>query len=329
MNKLFIPLIGIFFSMSVIASDQPLTLQQQISHVKEYLKNIKHPRLILGVGNAPELNGNPGPNPFLDNANDILASNEQKPAVLVNRSLTLNFNDLAQLNKLSEAFADTFEVITTDFLVTKYAEWTKDHIAAFKRMLKPGGIFVFPIDQWSQAVINAQADNVEDLFKKAGEKLQLLTNPELRFGVRGYLFENLPKHLNVSADPQMQQNINQQLAKYKDFRLHFDDSTLEAAHKTIKQLEKLQLAPYITKDILNDDKKLSDFVHDEVLRTYQSVIQSQLSDEFIDKYVSPQYWKRIIGMAFDPQKITAQKNMALPQPHRKSTFDAYSISATK
>src|SRR6516225_9459449 len=89
-------------------------LAEQLKLVKDYVKNINHPRLILGVANLESSNALLGENPFLNNPSDILADINQDPEALKGRTLTFDFNNMAELSQLSEALKDTFDIITAD-----------------------------------------------------------------------------------------------------------------------------------------------------------------------------------------------------------------------
>lgn len=288
--------IMIVFSLigSAFASNTPKNLAEQIIIVKHYLKTIEHPRLILGASNTrsesiffkrdisqriidldPSLLSSitPGVYPFLDNSNDILLDHDQKPGVLVERTLTGSFNDLNVLHKLADAFANSFDVITTDYSVTKFADWTKEHLLAFKKMLKPGGKLIFPMD--SGHGVRIKADTAHELFERISRKYKLSTQNSFMVNGKWY-FMNLPKDIEL--------------------KIGSDISTLQKL-ETYRQ------------------------------KTHKA--SSELSEEFMEQYVIPKNIKRLAGEVFDPNKITVQKNMDMPQPFRNKVYAGYSFSATK
>jgi hypothetical protein len=345
MKKLMVLMVMICLPVITSASERTLTLDQQIALVKEYLKTIQHPRLILGVGNADELNGIKGANPFLDNVNDILVNEKQKPGILVNRTLTVNFNDLAQLNKLADAFAGAFDVITADFFVTKYANWSKEHLDAFKRMLKPGGLFFMPIDAEERG-ITILANTVEDLFKQASTQEKLQESMFLVFS-RAWRVTNLPLHLDIPIDSQTQQEITQTIEKYKEVlpivnewisknsptgKPFFPSGAVVAPLRT--EFSNRGLNPkladdFVSMDMSKDDQRLANYIRNQIMAPKKAVVQKELSDKFMEEYVIPLNLKRILGAVFNPQHIIIKKNLELPQPHRQPTLEYYSISATK
>ena len=59
------------------------------------------------------------------------------------RSFTVNFNELVELQTLSIGLPDTFDKIYIDSSVFQFMTWSKDHLRQIKKLLKPGGQFIF------------------------------------------------------------------------------------------------------------------------------------------------------------------------------------------
>lgn len=304
-------------------------LKEQIAHVKEYLQTVHHPRLIFGVSNTEEANGNSGANPFLNNPTDIVADCAHTNGILENRTLTVDFNDLIHLKELASSFHDTFDIITTDYFVTKCAYWSKDHMGYFKDMLKPDGVLTFPIDANSSALSAIESNTKEELFLKTSQKLDL-ENDDYIFRQRGVEFYSFVEKLLISAD---QQELDQDVEKYKKLRPIYNVSTQEDKSQTKSKLSQLDFNPLLTsvlsKETLEDDIQLNDFVRGLIINSNKSLVKSKLSDEFIETCVIPQNWKRILGDVFESDKILIQQGMELPQPHRETLFSGWSIASRK
>lgn len=111
-------------------------LNGEIRQVKAYVKKQPESHLVLGVkNNEDRVNERFDPNwVFL---------NDEPHDPSKGRCLTVNFNDLSQLEKLASGLSGLFTSIVTDFAVFKFAEWDQRHLSYFKAMLKTGGEFIF------------------------------------------------------------------------------------------------------------------------------------------------------------------------------------------
>lgn len=329
---------------AVAVASEGMTLDQQIQHVKAYLEKIQNPRLILGVGNTIEENS-PEAKIFLDNPDDILLNIRQKPGVLENRTLTVNFNKIDELNKLASAFENTFNVIIPDTHVIKYADWTSEHLSAFKKMLKPGGTLFLPIETLGDPVSMVQGAKTEqELFDKTIEAIapadRFTTSPRL-FIVNKYAFYFPPTNLDIKIDPKLENEIAETVKKYKELATPFiaawENKKLPKTEANLAPLREEfaqkglnpQWASRLTSSILNDDSKLTNFVRSKIMEPRINEVKEKLSDDFMKNYVIQGNWLRIVGGVFGPQKIVIKKGMALPQPYRYQTHENYTISAAK
>jgi hypothetical protein len=320
-------------------------LAEQLKLVKDYVKNINHPRLILGVANLESSNALLGENPFLNNPSDILADINQDPEALKGRTLTFDFNNMAELSQLSEALKDTFDIITADFLVTKYASFGKEHLAYFKKMLKPNGTLFLPVDQQALETSLIKAKTKDELYKLAAKESGL-ENDLLKIKHTGVGFAYLPEEMRTKIQVSPEE-IDEQFLLYKKLAPDFDYATIQndRAATRIKREKVQKLARELgikenpmnfpeeiksgQKKLLDDEEKLKNFIKQSLMRNKQAPIKNDLKNEFMVKYIIPYNLKRITADIFDPNKIIIANNLSLPQPHRKATYEGYAISATK
>lgn len=120
-------------------------LDKQIENVKVYINSLNNNNnnnnnvcLALGVGNnEPCLDRFHASYIFLNKTQ----ANESDP-----RSLSVDFNNLEQLEYLSAKLANTFDQIILDYSTFKFTHWFAAHCVQFKKLLKPQGKFIFATD---------------------------------------------------------------------------------------------------------------------------------------------------------------------------------------
>lgn len=172
MKKVYTPvnkkLIGLFILLGTFGCDGrqnsfPTTLQKhqqqgpastllakEVDNVKDHISSLpnKEADLVLGVNNGEE--------DLLKRFDDsyvFLNIEHQNPTAP--RSLTVDFNDLTQLQGLANQLPGTFDKIILDDSTFKFTAWTKEHLAAFRDLLKVNGEFIFA-PQVNKVAINQE-----------------------------------------------------------------------------------------------------------------------------------------------------------------------------
>ncbi|MBY0462011.1 MAG: hypothetical protein K2Q34_02400 [Alphaproteobacteria bacterium] len=110
-------------------------LNGEIRQVKAYIKKQPESHLVLGVRNNEDR---------LErfDSNWVFLNNEPHDPNK-GRCLTVDFNDLSQLEKIAFGLPGLFNSIVTDASVFKFTQWDQRHLTYFKSMLKKGGEFIF------------------------------------------------------------------------------------------------------------------------------------------------------------------------------------------
>jgi hypothetical protein len=302
-------------------------LTEQLPKVKEYLKNIKHPRLILGVANTHELNyffktGTP----FIENPNDILANMEHDENALPGRTLSLDFNNLDQLKQVAESLPSAFDVITIDFSSIKFARWHAEHFKYFEMMLKAGGKILFPLDGDPIDTFIFRTDTKDEMFAKSANQIEQEKQERLALSVPVFAF--LPKEEMTKLAPNPED-----IAKIKALPLIFGEH-LDSLDRTLEEDQAIvdyALANNIdfntimalTNPILKDDQKIIGFLNSKM----ESRVLEQLAEEFFEKHMAPKLTNKLLAI-FQKGTVIIEKSLPMPAPHRKE-YGGYSLSITK
>lgn len=105
--------------------------------VQMYIKNIQHPKLVLGATPCDmEINDRfPGNEfVFLDIKDDQFLEN----------LIICDLNNIKELEYLSKTFRKTFQKIIFDTAVLKFVDWSVVHLQLIKKMLVLNGEFIMP-----------------------------------------------------------------------------------------------------------------------------------------------------------------------------------------
>ncbi len=148
-------------------------LAKQVGNVKTYISSLSHKDnklyLVLGVNNEEK--------DLLERFNNsyiFLNIEHQNPTDP--RSLTADFNDLTQLQGLAAQLPDTFDKIILDDSTFKFTAWTKEHLAAFRDLLKVNGEFIFApqfgMVPMGQAILKEQKAALQEAIELVIEQTQ-------------------------------------------------------------------------------------------------------------------------------------------------------------
>lgn len=305
-------------------------LAEQLPQVKAYVKQIEHPRLVLGVANTHKLNYYfQSGAPFIENPNDILANVEHELTVLPERTLTFNFNDIKSLQQIAEVLPRTFDIITIDFSSIKFADWNEEHFVHFEKMLKPGGKIIFPLDGDPSHTSYLPANSKDDLFTQS---LQTIKQDQ-RLGLGVPNVATIPKEL--SGISLSSSEIDEDLKLLKKLPPESFGATEDETDDKIVQIWDLaesigvgnELLHALTKDILQDDNQLREFAKRRLIARKKSILQDEIADEFYQKHVIPLLTQRL-KKVFPDGDIVIKKSLPMPKPHRKE-YDGYSLVISK
>ncbi len=128
------------FSIGTVPAYSGESISQQVGRVLPYIKFLKGAKLpvylVLGVSN-----GEDDLEERFDKSYLFLDINHDNPKD--KRSFVLDFNNVDELTLLSDMLNSVFDKIILDNGVFYYTKWSGKHLNSFKRMLKPGGEFIF------------------------------------------------------------------------------------------------------------------------------------------------------------------------------------------
>jgi len=222
-------------------------LEKQIRNVRDYISTLSQSYLVLGVSNE-ELD-------LHERFNSCyIFLNENHKDLSNNRILSVNFNNLNELEQLANGLNQAFDKIILDDSCFKFADWYIAHIEKFKKLLKPGGKFIF-----GPSLTIGLGD-----FKNMATQEEIIQHIESRGDVaRDNLGGRLAKSEMIPFMLPMQKGaykneIQDLFDKYKQIQSIKDENLRNRTHK------ELGLPVYYTDEVLKDDNKLKNNIEREV-----------------------------------------------------------------
>lgn len=304
--KILLKLLVLFaVSTSVTSSlyastpERLVVLFEEILNVKEYLAGIGKPRLVMGMNNDSGKEAGR----FTDNYIFLNITHDTTS----NRNLSVNFNDLEELDLVSSGLENVFDMVVLDDSTFKFTSWRKVHLSHFKKMLKSGGQFVFgPSNEANGIDFSRPAAPAKKWLSKLenwlSRQMTLVTGFEVP-----YFFE-LEEGENADE-------VELQFLIHKKFQQTPRDKWRELQ-------DDLKIDFLVSSELLKDsDDKIRDHIKKEVAI-------EKLSLTFFNDYVIPSNIMRIVNEVFG-NSVLLEHNKPLPFKSNYKQKQEFLITATK
>lgn len=298
----FLIFVVIAFAMtpSAIASspERLENLSKEIEQVQEYLRSIEAPRLDMGVSND---NGHET-NRF---TKDYVFFNitHRVPSA---RNLSVDFNDLEELDLLSSKLENTFDMVVLDDSTFKFTEWKKDHLLHFKKLLKSGGVFIFG-PSLSSTSMEFSVDKVSESTARAN--LVSWLNAE----------DSLVHSVTVPYDIEMESDISDAVEKAFTMYKRFQATPEDKWDELMAELKiNWQPSSYL---LGKSDDKIREYIAQQKARDY-------LANTFYNDHVIPDNIMRIVNDVFD-NNVVLERDKPLPFESNYNETQQYLVTATK
>lgn len=275
-------------------------LRQEISKVKEYLAGMENTRLVMGMSN----DSGEQAKRFTDNY-VFLNETHQAPS---NRNLSVDFNDLDELNLVSSELENTFDMVVLDDSTFKFTDWGKEHLSHFKKILKPGGQFIFgPSHLGTTMDFSSEPANMSESLQNLARWLS--TKDTLLGGLFAVPFI-IKLEKNELADA-----IEHRFQIYKKFQETPDENWNDLM---VKLKINWQPSEHLLK---KSDDKIRDYITMDVAR-------KTLSFRFFREQVIPNNIMRIVNDVFDNTAVL-EHDKPLPFVSNYNEKQEFLITATK
>lgn len=273
-------------------------INQELLKVKASLSTIQEPKLVLGVKcNEANLERFSNDYIFLD-----LVQNSEN-----NRALSVNFNDLDELKLVASFLKDIFIMIVLDDSTYKFTNWSREHLAYFKEMLRPQGQFIFgPSLECTSISFNQVAISYEESLKNLKKWLKSQSTLVHSFEV---------PYLLTAGSRNFSLEVQKRLEIYEAFQ-----------NRSMEEWDDLMTELSI--DWMPSDSLLKKSVEEICVHVSREVIQDELRRDFYDNYILPDNTIEITSEVFNGE-VLLEYNKSLPFTSNYNPKLKYIIRAFK
>jgi len=280
-------------------------LEKQIRNVKSYISTLSQSYLVLGVSNEES-----DINERFNSCYIFL--NEDHKDLTDKRILSVNFNNLKDLGQLANGLDQAFDKIILDDSCFKFTDWYIAHIEKFRKLLKPGGKFIFgPFLTISLSFSNNMVtqeeilQNIENRGHIAGDTLRgRLAKSEMvpfMFPIQKGAYKN---------------EIQDLFNKYKQIRSIKDENLRDTKHR------ELGLRVHYTDEVLKDDNKLKNNIK-------RTVNLEHFEEKLLKDILIPKNHVYILEKVFGKGSVTVKYDQPLPFKSRWAEKQEVLITATR
>ncbi|ACP20920.1 hypothetical protein Aasi_1600 [Candidatus Amoebophilus asiaticus 5a2] len=221
-------------------------LEKQIRNVRNYISTLSQSYLVLGVSNEEsDINER-------FNSCYIFLNGDHKD-LTDKRILSVNFNNLKDLEQLANGLNQAFDKIILDDSCFKFTNWYITHIKKFKKLLKPGGKFIFGPSLTIGLNFYWNETTQEEIIQNIEKGSLWLDNMRSRLITDTIIPYRLPTQKDA-----YQSEVQTLFNKCKQI-LSIEDENLRNS-----KYRELGLAYYYADEILKDDNMLKNKIEEEV-----------------------------------------------------------------
>ncbi|MHB9148279.1 MAG: class I SAM-dependent methyltransferase [Candidatus Amoebophilus sp.] len=280
-------------------------LEKQIRNVRNYISTLSQSYLVLGVSNEEsDINER-------FNSCYIFLNDDHKD--LTNkRILSVNFNNLKDLEQLANGLNQAFDKIILDDSCFKFTDWYIAHIEKFKKLLKSGGKFIFgpslTISLGDFKSMSTQEEIIQHI-ESIGEVARDSLGGRLAKG------EMIPFMLPMQKGA-YKNEIQDLFDKYKQIQSIKDENLRNRKHK------ELGLPVYYTDEVLKDDNKLKNNIE-------RRVNLKHFKEKLLKDVIVPKNHVYILEKVFGKGNIQVEYDQPLPFRSHCTEKQEVLITATR
>jgi len=286
---------------------------EHMQDVKDFLDNVKHPKLVLGVnkGSPPDTE-DALKERFGEHYHDYVFSNISQLNPSDPQTLVFDFNNLEQLTILAHEMPSIFDQIILDDSTFKHIKWTPEHLNAFKRMLKPQGKFIFGPTASVTIISTARNISREEFERFIKENNEVGGNTMITSYIR-------PLHFPVKEGDRGEE-VESLMAIYRNQDSNEDNKKVQLTHKWQEIFGRAIRPP---RNILNmEEVEFRNFVTKEVQSAY-------FDKDFLITTLLPENYQRITEEAFGKGNVQIEFNKPLPFKSNHSETQEVLITAIR